>query len=48
MANNKMIGRCEYCGQDYCQECSDHEEWEKYCSEECAKEAKKEEEENNE
>ena len=22
---NKMLGRCKTCGQDYCQECSDHE-----------------------
>ena len=32
MANSKVIGRCAYCNHDYCQECSDAIEWQKYCS----------------
>jgi hypothetical protein len=38
MANNQMIGKCVNCGQDYCQECSDHKDWELYCSTKCKEE----------
>ncbi len=37
--NNKMIGHCENCDQDYCQECTEGtEEWQRFCSESCEKE----------
>lgn len=38
--NNKMLGKCEWCGQDYCQECTDFEVkvWQKFCSTLCEKE----------
>ena len=29
--NNKMIGRCENCDQDYCQECSENGNWMTNC-----------------
>ena len=41
MANSQMIGLCESCGQDYCQECTDAREWERYCSRACENFAKK-------
>ncbi len=38
--NNKMIGKCELCEQDYCQECSgDDYEWRRFCSPRCDREA---------
>ncbi len=33
--NNKMLGHCKACAQDYCQECCDNTNWEKFCSESC-------------
>ena len=36
--NNKMIGRCENCDQDYCQECSENGNWQKFCSDKCERE----------
>ena len=36
--NNKMIGLCSMCGQDYCQECTEHDGWEDFCSASCKKE----------
>jgi len=33
--NNKMIGKCKECDQDYCQECSENENWEEFCSTKC-------------
>lgn len=34
--NNKMIGRCDNCGQDYCQECTEGvTKWELFCSTSC-------------
>lgn len=39
MANSKMIGKCVLCLQDYCQECSDAKDWEKYCTAECERDA---------
>ncbi len=33
--NNRMIGECKYCGQDYCMECSKHTHWEDCCCEDC-------------
>lgn len=33
--NNKMINKCEECDQYYCMECSEHIEWEPFCSEKC-------------
>jgi len=35
MSNNQMIGKCWWCGQYYCQECSDHEGKEGFCSKIC-------------
>ncbi len=40
--NNKSIGKCEFCGQDYCMECSDNKNWEKFCSGECEERYKEE------
>jgi len=40
---NKTIGRCKLCDQDYCMECSTHEEWKEFCSDSCAKEFKEQE-----
>lgn len=37
MTNSKMIGRCENCNQDYCQECSNAKFWDRYCSKDCEK-----------
>jgi hypothetical protein len=37
--NNKMVGTCKNCGQYYCQECSDNNDWMNYCSDKCEKEA---------
>jgi len=37
--NNKMIGRCENCNQDYCQECTDDGcDWKRFCSLACERE----------
>lgn len=33
--NNQMIGKCKYCNQDYCMECSKHKHWQEFCSEDC-------------
>ena len=38
--NNQMIGNCRNCGQDYCQECSEHTHWQEFCSERCYEEYK--------
>ena len=41
--NNKMIGQCAYCGQDYCQECTDDGcTWQTFCSNRCEKDANEE------
>ncbi len=45
MANSQMIGTCEYCNQEYCQECTDAPDWLEYCSVRCETLAKKESEE---
>ena len=42
--NNQMIGKCELCRQDYCQECSDFEGWEEFCSKLCRDEFRADEE----
>ncbi len=39
--NNKSFADCKYCGEIYCYNCSDHEEWEEFCSKECSEEYKK-------
>lgn len=39
---NKLIYECHYCGDTYCGECSDNDDWEVYCSEKCENEAKDE------
>lgn len=37
--NNKMIGKCEMCSQEYCQECTeDVTEWQRFCSPRCERE----------
>lgn len=35
MDHNKLIGSCEYCNQDYCQECTEFQGWERFCSPLC-------------
>jgi len=35
MANNKLIFKCGYCGEHYCGECSENENWQKFCSSTC-------------
>lgn len=40
MANNQMIGTCKSCDQQYCQECSDNENWQSFCSKHCENDAK--------
>ena len=35
-----MIGTCESCGRLYCQECSDNEQWQKFCSKGCEDQAR--------
>lgn len=32
---NSRIAICKYCEQDYCMECSEHEKWEEFCSDDC-------------
>ena len=44
--NSKSIHTCENCGQLYCQECSDAEAWQKFCSKECEEEKDREKDEN--
>ena len=33
--SNQMIGKCKYCDQNYCIECSTHQHWKEFCSEGC-------------
>lgn len=40
--NNKSLFRCAWCDEWYCGECSNHDGWERYCSDGCEKEAKEE------
>jgi len=42
MAYSTMIGKCELCKQNYCQECTDATKWQQYCSQRCQDEAEKE------
>lgn len=35
MSNNKLIGKCKNCDQDYCMECSNHIGWDLFCSDAC-------------
>lgn len=30
-----MIGKCKYCGDSYCMECSKHKHWKEFCSDDC-------------
>lgn len=32
---NKSIGMCEWCGMDYCLECTSHDAWRSFCTEQC-------------
>jgi len=43
MSNPWSIGKCETCNQLYCWECSEAEEYDKYCSPSCEREAGEEE-----
>ena len=36
--NNKTIWKCKNCGDMYCGECSTHQQYFEFCSDECAKE----------
>ncbi len=36
--NSQMIGSCKNCEQDYCQECTNAEHWQDFCSKQCEKE----------
>lgn len=38
MSNNRAVENCKLCNSAYCMECSDHEGWEEFCSDSCAKE----------
>lgn len=38
--DGKSIYECRHCGDYYCADCTDHKDWQIYCSEECSKEAK--------
>ena len=40
--SNKMIGICANCGQYYCMECSTHENFENFCSDQCEKDQSEE------
>lgn len=42
MSNSKMLAKCENCNQDYCCECTNAEEWAKFCSRQCEEEYQKE------
>lgn len=33
--NNKLIGECRNCQQMYCMECTEHDHWEGFCSDNC-------------
>lgn len=46
--SNQMIGKCKYCKQDYCMECSEHEHWEEFCSYGCYDDYQSESKINNE
>lgn len=54
MADSKAIGNCLNCGQNYCMNCSDAQQYPEYCSQKCEDENKDNpeldeiEEENNE
>lgn len=45
---NKHIHTCHHCGQLYCAECTENQDWEIYCSEECETESKEEQHEESE
>ena len=36
--NSKSIGNCDQCGQNYCLECTDAKDWQRYCSMDCEEE----------
>jgi hypothetical protein len=38
MMSNKMIGECKNCGDKYCMECTECDEWQEFCSDECKNE----------
>ena len=33
--NAKLINVCKNCGENYCMECSETDDWENFCSEKC-------------
>jgi hypothetical protein len=33
--DNKMIGKCKQCKEDYCMNCATNEKWLVFCSIEC-------------
>lgn len=37
------IGKCEYCEQFYCQECTTAREWTRFCGKACEQDFEKEE-----
>jgi len=40
MSSNKMIFQCRNCGEMYCGECSENEDWQNFCSTDCEEEYK--------
>jgi len=43
MSTSTHINTCQNCGHAYCCECTNAQEWQRYCSEECEEESKQEE-----
>lgn len=43
MSHNQFLFKCENCDAWYCGECSNHDGWERYCSDTCEKEAEEKE-----
>jgi hypothetical protein len=42
MSNSKSIGRCTWCDEYYCMECSDAEDYVNFCSKQCEEESREE------
>jgi len=38
MSDSHLIGKCVYCGQDYCMNCSDADKFADYCDKDCENE----------
>ncbi|MBU8901704.1 MAG: hypothetical protein KOO69_03105 [Victivallales bacterium] len=36
--NKKMIGTCLYCKENYCMKCSENEDLQEFCCDECQQE----------